>query len=425
MSETATLDATLAPAGVASQVSVTEEAPLLQTDNAALGRVVNEKAIQEIPLSSRNFTQLLALSPGTSAPLNDAGALGRGTQTISASGARTVSNSLTIDGIDAVNIHTNSLSENTSSSNGSMIPSPETIQEFKVQTSLYDAQFGRNGGANVNLVTKSGTAHYHGSLFEFLRNDDLNANDFFFNRNGSARPVLKQNQFGGTVGGPIIKDKTFFFFGYQGTRQSNGLYGSSTITLPQLTSDRSARALGALFGGKAGTRGGLAVAADGSNISPVALALLNYKLPNGQYLIPSPQSTSPTGNYSISSPARYTEDQGTMNVDHIFSANNRLSLKAFISNQPQFSSFPTANVPGFGVTQDFKGRAFNISDVHTFSGRLVNEFRAGFMRIKGADIPESSLPISPLRYVAFQLVRSSRTFRKSRCPGTFRARLFG
>lgn len=394
ISETATLDATLAPAGVASQVSVTEEAPLLQTDSAALGRVVNEKAIQEIPLSSRNFTQLLALSPGTSAPLNDAGALGRGTQTISASGARTVSNSLTIDGIDAVNIHTNSLSENTSSSNGSMIPSPETIQEFKVQTSLYDAQFGRNGGANVNLVTRSGTAHFHGSLFEFLRNDDLNANDFFFNRNGTARPVLKQNQFGGTLGGPIIRDKTFFFFGYQGTRQRNGLYGSSTITFPQLTNDRSARALGALFGGRAGTRGGLAVAADGSNISPVALSLLNYRLPNGQYLIPSPQSLSVTGNYSISTPADYTEDQGTLNIDHIFSSNNRLSLKAFISNQPQFSPFPTANVPGFGVTQDFKGRAFNISDVHTFSGRLVNEFRAGLIRIKGADIPESQLPIS-------------------------------
>jgi outer membrane receptor protein involved in Fe transport len=401
VSETATLDATLAPAGIAEQVSVTEESPLLQTDDATLGRVVNERAVQEIPLSSRNFTQLLALSPGTSAPLNDAGALGRGTQTISASGARTVSNSLTIDGIDAVNIHTNSLSENTSSSNGSVIPSPETIQEFKVQTSLYDAQFGRNAGANVNLVTKSGTAQFHGSLFEFLRNDDLNANNFFFNRNGTDRPVLKQNQFGGTVGGPIIHDKTFFFLGYQGTRQRNGLYGSSTITLPQLADDRSAKALGALFGGKTGSRGGLAVAPDGSNISPVALALLNYRLPNGQYLIPSPQSSSATGNYSVSIPANYTEDQGTLNVDHMVSSNNRLSLKAFISNQPQFSPFPTANVPGFGVTQDFKGRSFSLSDVHTFSGRLVNDFRAGFIRIKGVDIPESQLPISQFRMSRF------------------------
>jgi len=126
-----------------------------------------------------------------------------------------VSNSLTIDGIDAVNIHTNSLVENAYSSNGSVIPSPETVQEFKVQTGLYDAQYGRNAGANVNLVTRTGTSALHGNVFEFFRNEALNANSYFLKRNGVAKPILRQNQFGGTLGGPLLIKDTFFFVGYR------------------------------------------------------------------------------------------------------------------------------------------------------------------------------------------------------------------
>src|SRR5262249_58634760 len=97
-----------------------------------------------------------------------------------------------------------------------------TIQEFKVQTSLFDAEYGRNSGANVNLVTKSGGSKFHGNVFEFFRNEVLNANNFFFNKTGTRRPILRQNQFGGTIGGPIVANKTFFFAAYQGTRQING-----------------------------------------------------------------------------------------------------------------------------------------------------------------------------------------------------------
>src|SRR6202011_3032134 len=217
------------------------------------------------PLSNRNFTQLLTLSPGTSGQLNDAAALGRGTQIISSGGARTTSNAIQIDGVDAMNIHTNSATDNGVGSNGIMVPSPEAIQEFKVQTSLYDTQSGRSGGANVALVTKSGTNEFHGSVFEFFRNDHLNANSFFFNSTGQPRAVLAQNQFGGTFGGPIRKNKTFYFLSYQGTRQRNGLSGSTSLTLPAIPLDRSAASLARAFASQKPSKGGTTLAPDGSN----------------------------------------------------------------------------------------------------------------------------------------------------------------
>lgn len=130
---------------------------------------------------------------------------------------------------------------------GISVPSPDAIEEFRVQTSQYDATYGLGSGATVNVITKSGTNTFRGNLFEFVRNDILNANDFFLNRNGRPRPIMKQNQFGGTLGGPIVKDKFFFFGSYQGTRQVIGLGSGSlqSAVLPPLTNDRSASALGA------------------------------------------------------------------------------------------------------------------------------------------------------------------------------------
>jgi outer membrane receptor protein involved in Fe transport len=399
VSETASLNINLAVGDVSEQVTVEggAQSTLLQADSSTLGRVVDEKTVQEIPLSTRNFTQLMTLSPGTSSSINDAGSLGRGTQVIYSNGARAVSNSLTIDGIDAINIHSNSMAENSVSSNGVAIPSPEAIQEFKVQTSMYDAQYGRNAGANTALVTRSGTAKFHGSLYEFFRNDALNANTFLFRQNNTKRAVLKQNQFGASLGGPLPKH-SFFFGSYQGTRQVNGLTGSKTLSLPAglYNSSRTAAALGAAYGGKTGSHGTLAVANDGSNISPTALALLNYKFANGTHAIPSPSSNTSTNNYSVSIPSRYIEDQFVLSLDHDFGNNNHFAAKGFLTNQPQFRSFATGTVPGFGQTQDFKTRAFNFSDIHIFGPRVVNETHAGFNRIMGALGVENVMPINSI-----------------------------
>ncbi|MBL8218026.1 MAG: TonB-dependent receptor [Bryobacterales bacterium] len=384
------------PSAVAESVEVSGEAPLLQTESTALGRVVDETTVKQLPLATRNFTQLLALSPGVNAQLNDAAALGRGTQNVSAGGARRVSNAMQIDGVDVVNIHTNSAAENALSSNGVLVPSPEAIQEFKVQTALFDAAHGRSAGANVNLVTRSGSAKFHGSVFEFLRNEKLNANSFFFNSTGIKRPVLKQNQFGGTFGGPVWKGKTFFFASYQGTRQRNGVSGSTSLRLPEIPVDRSRAALGAAFGGRAGARGGLQVARDGSNIHPVALALMNYKKEDGSFLVPSPQIPGGGVNYAVSIPATFREDQGSLAVDHNVHSNNKLAFKMFWADQPQYRPFPLATVPGFGVTQDFRGGNFSLTDTHTFSANVVNEARVGYARLNGAVLPETLVNIADI-----------------------------
>lgn len=391
----------MTPSAVAESIEVKADATQLQTETTTLGRVVDQTTVKQLPLSTRNFTQLLALSPGVNAQLNDAAALGRGTQNVSASGARRVSNAMQIDGVDVVNIHTNSAAENTLSSNGVLVPSPEAIQEFKVQTGLFDAAHGRSGGANVNLVTRSGSANFHGSVFEFFRNEKLNANSFFFNSTGIRRPVLRQNQFGGTVGGPVWKGKTFFFASYQGTRQTNGVSGSTSIRLPAIPTDRSRAALGAAFSGRAGARGGVAVAANGSNINPVALALLNYKKADGSFLIPSPQNESAGVNYAASIPATFSENQGSLAADHNVSGANKLAFRMFFADQPQYRPFPLATVPGFGVTQAFRGGNYSLTDTHTFSGNLVNEARIGYSRLKGAVVPETQVNVADIGMTRF------------------------
>ncbi len=186
------------------------------------------------------------------------------------------------------------------------------------------------------MVTKGGGNELHGAAWEFLRNDALNANTFFRNATAQPKPVLKQNQFGFDFGGPIRKDKLFFFTSYQGTRQRNGIdvNCSSSINTPALTDDRSAAALGTLFAGKRGVFqnafGGVgpAIAADGSNISPVALALLQLKLPNGKFVIP------------FSTPCPYTEDQFMTNSDWQMSERSKLAARFFFANSGTIYSVP-------------------------------------------------------------------------------------
>ncbi len=391
VTERIAVDPVMQPVGVTERVEVNATESLLQTETIALGRVVDGSTVKELPLSTRNFTQLLTLSPGTSSQLNNAGALGRGTQIVSAGGARPTSNAVLIDGVDALNIHTNAAADNGVGSNGILTPSPEAIREFKVQTSLYDAQSGRSGGASVSVITKSGTPEFHGSLFEFFRNEHLNANSFFFNSTGSNRAELRQNQFGGTLGGPIVKNKTFFFLSYQGTRQINGLSGSTSLTLPAIPLDRSAASIAKAFAGQKGSKGTMTVAADGSNLNPVALAILQMKLPDGTYLIPSPQTTGAGVNYTSSVPARYTDDQGIANIDHQLTGKNRLTLKTIIGEEPTWKPFGSANVPGFGTTQSFSNKNISLSDIHIFSGNLVNEARAGVSRVLGIVDPQTKV----------------------------------
>jgi hypothetical protein len=383
-------------------VNYTVQVDITQPETSALGRVVDEKTIQELPLANRNYTQILALSPGVAVELPNAANLGRNNQNVSANGGGTTANNFQFNGVDANNLSQNSAS-GYQSEVGLAIPAPDVIQEFKAQTGGYDAGYGRGSGANVDVVSKTGSNHLHGSFWEFFRNDALNANDFFAKANGQPRPVLKQNQFGFTLGGPLRRNKTFLFGGYQGTTQRDGDSSLSLVTaiLPQLTSDRSAATLGAQFcpanhPGIAGYQtfaGGTQVACDGSNINPAALALLNFKFNNGAYAIPSPQtllpSTDPTqlpiGESTFSAPAKYREDQFTVSLDQALSAKNALAGRFFYSHAPTTEPFSPfgANVPGWGTGELDQNTMFVLSDTHAFSPAVVNVARFGFMRFDG------------------------------------------
>jgi Carboxypeptidase regulatory-like domain/TonB-dependent Receptor Plug Domain len=189
VTETRRLELRLQLSTIVNKVQVSGDPPLVQTDDSALGRVVNETAISSLPLVTRNFAQIASLSPGVAAGVSNAGELGLGGTALSqinksndgifVHGARSYDNNWQLDGISVSDVHGNG-----SGSGGIPIPNPDTIQEFKVQTGLYDAAYGRYAGANVTVITKSGGSEYHGAVFEFLRNDDLNANDFFLIRHG-------------------------------------------------------------------------------------------------------------------------------------------------------------------------------------------------------------------------------------------------
>ena len=386
---------------------------MAETESSTLGRAVEPESIQLLPLANRNYTQILGLSPGVVVALPDATALGRGTQNVSSEGAKTTSNNIQFNGIDANNASQNS-AENDGEEVGTGIPAPDAIQEFKVQTGNYDAAYGRGSGANVDLVSKSGSNQFHGSAWEFVRNTVFNANLFFLNHDGQPRPELKQNQFGGSVGGPIRKDKTFFFAEYQGLTSLNGIGGATTTDLPQLTSDRSAATLGTQFcpGNKANATpymtnaGGTQVACNGSNINPVALALLNYKFGNGQYAIPNPQinlpvtnpNQLPVGQSTYAIPASYKENQFSTNIDQVITQKNVLSGRFFFSREPTNEGFSpnAANVPGWGTNELDENTMFVLADTHVFSANLINVARFGFMRFDGVSAVAGPIKASDL-----------------------------
>lgn len=398
VTETAPLNARLEVGQVSERVTVEAEAEQLQTASSALGRVTNQDMVENLPLVTRNYTQIIGLNAGVAADVTNATQLGRGEggeRSFSSAGATQSSNNYQMDGVAI-----DDLQNSGDFSGGVAIPNPDTIQEFKVQTSQYDATYGRNSGANVNVITKGGTNAFHGSLFEFLRNEDLNANDFFFNRAGQPRGLLRQNQFGGTIGGPIIKDKLFFFGSYQGTRQLNGISTScsSSFVEPPLTNNRSAAALGALFAGQRGLyqtllgNVGPAIAANGSNIAPQALALMNYKLPDGNFAVPTPQNINPSApfasqGYSVySSPCSFNEDQYMANSDYIQSARSKFQIRFFYANSHEDETFPQTNIggptaPGWPVL--IPNKFYNTSITHTFivSPDLLNQFEAGYHRV--------------------------------------------
>jgi len=406
VTETAVLNRKMEVGGQSISVTVEANTETIQTEGVANGTVVSAEEIQTLPLVSRNYTQILDLSPGVVTNVANATAMGNGTQDVSANGQGGISNSYSMDGAN-ITQYTSGGAAQLGSMPGIPIPSPDAIQEFKVQTSQYDAGFGRNAGANVEVITKGGSNNFHGSLLEFNRNNFFNANDFFykFSERLSDQPdkpqTLKQNTFGGTIGGPIKKDKLFFFFSYQGYRQLNGIalngfasgFESAATLMPwndynyqtddfgctdlRCTNNPAGykEYLGSVFGNNAGCApfptgfgvspcstgfaDGVTIAPNGSNISNTAVALLQSKgafksgyNQGGFWIAAAPAScTAASPNLeipevlasgcrtAISLPTRANENQYMGNSDWNINSKNTLSERYIYQIDPEIQSF--------------------------------------------------------------------------------------
>jgi Carboxypeptidase regulatory-like domain len=410
VTETSVFDQNLQVGAQTQQVEVRGEAEAVQTATSTVGTVVDSGTMTATPLTTRNYTNLLGLSAGANVGVFDAATLGKGTQDIAVNGASTDQNNFQMDGASIVSIASHGTAVDSGGDPGIGVANPDAIQEFKIQTSTYDAGYGRNPGANVNVVTKSGSNAFHGTAFEFFRNTDLNANDFFrkisppvggVSNNG--RQVLNQNQFGGVFGGPIKKDRLFFFASYQETRQKNGLASagySAPILAPVPAGDRSntaafRSALGSVFcptgtaGGKT-TNAGTQVACNGSNINPVAVNILQLKNPDGSYYVPG-SSNGTYQNVTFSIPARFTEHQAIGNVDFVVNSKNTVSGRWFYSNEPTSLSFwcgasvvggtvPGTCVPDTGVLNQFGNQYVVLKLTSILTNNLVNEARVSIQR---------------------------------------------
>jgi len=396
VTETTRLIAKLRTQSVQQKVEVQALVQEVDTTDATTGQAIDARTIRNLPLATQNFQQLLTLSSGAQGELNAASQLGRGNVRIEVNGQREDNNNYQIEGISATDYNVAELTT-------TPLPNPATIQEFKVQTSLYDATQGRNGGGNINAILKTGTNSFHGEGYEFFRNTVLDANDYFLNGAGEPRPVIQQNIFGGDVGGPIGTGGKlgFFFVNYSGTRQRSGDSPGTIIStlIPYIpAADR----------GPAG-QAALATAFGVASIDPVAASLVTFQsnqfgpAANG-YLYPLPNVPNGTAAGSVvpfttSIPGRYTDDQFTATWDREFrNSRDKLSAQFFFQNfqsdvpfgagglQASLGGSISSGDLNFPYQLPVKDRVFSLTETHVFSTTLVNDFRVGFVRINNSDI---------------------------------------
>ncbi len=379
--QTANLRITLDVGAATERVEVTGAAPLVDSATSSLGQVIENQAIVNMPLNGRNpFT--LGLLSGNTTPM-----FGMGSNLpFIAGGGRFSANEVTLDGVD----------NNTVSNAGSIgrngiavIPSVDAVQEFKVKTNNFSAEFGHAAGAVINATIKSGTNQFHGTVFEFLRNNDLDANNFLTNAAGLPRAPFHQNQFGGAIGGPIIHNRTFFFADYQGTRQATAA-GTAITDVPPA----------ALRGGDfstvstpiydPGTR------QIGPNGTVIATPFPGNVIPQGRLnptavaiagLVPLPNfgASGALARNFLYQPAQFSNtDQGDIRVDQTISTKNNLYGRFSVTEnqQPAVGSFP--GFIGGGTSSQNNAAQAVLSDIHIFTPTLVNEFRFGYVRHNGS-----------------------------------------
>lgn len=421
VTETEVLDRALEIGSQTQSITVEGEVETIQTTSSALGTVATARTMTELPLNTRNFTNIVSLSAGVASEVANATQVGKGATDMEVNGAGTEMNNYLIDGVTVYNFQSVVAEAEGLGFASFAMPNPDAIAEFKIQTSNYDAGYGRNPGANVNLVTKSGTNNFHGDAFEFFRNTALNANDWFFNREGLPKAVVNSNIYGGTFGGPVKKDKLFFFVSYQENDQKNGdsAFSQASDVLPPFPDNApgsrgycgpagwstiaSCNAQGAAFVtqlaqnmcGSKPKFGTVAIQCPSAgpgdpaglyNINPIAISVLQLQLPNGQYLAPG-SGTSGYVSQAYSVPATFKDHQGIGNVDYVINSKNTFAGRFLYEEDPMNASFTAQNsqastngVPGtpfFIERIDVTGLA-RVTSI--LSNNVVNEIHISYQR---------------------------------------------
>jgi hypothetical protein len=415
---TATLNITLKVGQVGTTVTV-EANPLLNAVDTTNGYILEKDQILNVPLPTGSFTALATLSPGVNAelPAGTGANAGLGNQPIWANGQRDTSNSFLLNGVDASNLFNGKSTSSVASARvvnntgvsgaasssaaeiqstaspylaiGQALPTPpqDMIQELRVNTSMYDAQQGSTSGAHIDMSTASGTNEIHGSLYGHRGTNALNADPFFFNADPNIPqslkdPELHRYEAGGTLGGAIIKDKLFGFVGYQHLRSSDSEIGLSRLTVPfGLTDDRSPAALAAVSNAQYGSN-----LTGNGDLSQIAVTLLQYKLPNGQYLIPSANGNIPTVNFPenavVPGSAIFKADQGVADLDWNATAKDTVALKYFYQHDPTTAPYAYSSVAGFSQHLDAGSQVFSIGNTQTLRPNLSVTETFGFIREK-------------------------------------------
>lgn len=397
VNDTARVDFALEVGSVDEQVTITSAPPEINTSSAELGRTVQSQEIENLPLVERNVYALLDLTPGVQS--NNTGVSTASSATanlvLGFPEQRTIINGGTDGGTGSVNYFLDGGTNMTNLRNtGNILPSPDAIQEFRVQTNSYNAEYGRFANGIVNVLTKSGTNKFRGSLYEFIRNEAFNANEW-----GAVvdKAPYRRNQFGGTLGGPIVGDKTFFFFSYAGLREKTSRYLNGAIVPTDLertgnfSLSPNAPPKDPASGAGAGTPfscAGVLNVICPNRIDPVALRIINDYIPRSNYTLPNGRA-----GWQGNVPTPYNSDEFLAKVDHQLNEEHRLTFM-------YFNTAGTATVfPGSGnlpwATQDYKWRQhnLNVSDVWVISPEKVNQVWLTFTRNLGGrlNFPETTL----------------------------------
>jgi carboxypeptidase family protein/TonB-dependent receptor-like protein len=416
LQERPSIDVTLHVGAINEQVVVTSQGPQLETENSDLGQVVTSQRILSLPLNGRNYAQLAQLSAGV-APA-EPGSRAEKTYAFSANGARALQNNFLLDGID----NNANLGDVLNESTYVIQPSVDAIAEFKVQTNSYTAEFGRGNGAVMNAAIKSGTNQFHGDVYEFLRNDVFDARNAF----GSERKqAYKQNQFGATLGGPIIKNRTFFFGDYEGFRVRQATPILSTIPTPQMIAgdfsdllsgtvapqvdpdsgqpvlgtqaldcNGNVTFLGEIFNTRLTQQNrfdlnrngfcGVPISS-GANLNVFPSGLIDPLAARLSSFYPAPNTTLGGQNFLTEPVRRESRNNFDVRVDHKITQKDDTFVRFSYQDQPSEIPAPFNNVLDgggfFDGIEDFSYRSVAMNEVHLFTPNVINEARFGYNRI--------------------------------------------